>query len=1643
MITNEIFSSVKVGIFMSIEEIKSALLALVDEANKLDEKELATVPYSTVKVKSGQARNFDRLAGWYYETINNIRLDDSSNIDYSKIVFDKLNEELAKTRASYYTTKADELLNVTNKDSSRFLELTKTLNTLKVNGETLKKRTESLNLDEICNLKGLDANLQANLEKVLTGISEELTSINDNINAVKNDMSRTAVDINKAFAKALLDHKKHLEEKFLAAPKVDQPSFANNGVAILASDLEEYNALLELISIRSKINYQEDLELIDGVFCVNTKDLKHTKDLFTKIEILKVLNKPLGEPVAQVEPVITPSKNEKEELNNVLISLIDNRISEIADLGKNLTKDYKKKPEGKIPNGNFAEYNRLTDLKKILARGITASNYQKVWDIAYISKEGTDLELFKSLFKNEPIFKEYDPNTGKRKENEKVITEILNCVEEYASAASEKAKNSTSNIPWKPTHKIANKVWLVEEKDLIEVNRLIDIAKILQDTENLKEDDELEKVLGIGYVKKDNIPKFEALAKATNYFADKLQIPAPDAIPAPVPMPIPAPAPTPVVEPKINPTILIPPKNEEYIKLYLARLNELKEKAESKTENFIKIGMNSIDILKDDEPEAKLLFKLLGYLQAEKKSLDITRYNDVILDAGDTEEYQKALDALEKLQKKKSANSEELNNSLIENLKLKINALEPNSKLANLYNTQIEILEEAKTSKDDLIPTEDGATISKRLEKRYNRTLDDITKLLTPEPVFNQDINKDAIVRAEETLQTLDAEADKEEITLLTKFIDYLKEGQTSLSTITGGTYTIASDHYKEFIETKEKFNNLHVLKLFNKINQPLKDAYTTKINELNSKAALSDLEKELLAILKDQLYILNDYINNKEWYEYEIDFGDNIGKISYATTIENNLKMSEMIDKTIDLIGKIKEAQKAPQDDSLNPEYVNEPFIQKYQNMIADLEKEAKASNSPDLITISGHTILSKDEDELSTLLELIEYLEYAKKVPANELKQVGAVLINHVDEDYYNINYHNLERISKNKNLNKDLIDAVTKRLNELPATLTAEENELESLLKAQRDFLLDARTSDILVPTSDSAQISVEHKDEYEELLTKIAKLEQEIANLKNQDNNENNQDNTLNNDINNDKIREFTASLDNIIDQAKGASASEISTFADDNTACVLLGDVEEAKILDDIIKLLYNAKKSTNLKDYGNIKLDKNDEDDYLELLDKLNEIALKKKQDANKLPEKNTLKIAGIDQRIGIIIQESLNTPSPERTIDDNIVDSIYKDEYNALIEKIAILKNVSPDAKLVAMDDGTIIREDAQDRYNELDEILEEVAIERQENTGLFQKVSQGLKQGIRKFWIYNSDRERIGSKYNSSEYYEQTFEEKAADEEALTTAADAEPPKDDSEKTKELINELLSNISKILNNNREFVSSVETKEELESNMENLLRQKNQMGSALQKAFDLIEGSNLSWLTKKMLNKKADNLNGEYLNYCAYLSEACKNLEQEPPKDDTKDPFAAAASDDDTVISNSEIDRLEASLVNLSTPDEIEEAKQILQDIISDKEDLKKSGRIKGKALEQLNNEINRLTADFNELNYRLSNMNTTPEPIISNDDKIMELNARRDKAKKTIDEITAARDMKRLDELSDLQEEIKKIDEEIYNLTGGAPKR
>ena len=102
MITNEIFSSVKVGIFMSIEEIKSALLALVDEANKLDEKELATVPYSTVKVKSGQARNFDRLAGWYYETINNIRLDDSSNIDYSKIVFDKLNEELAKTRASYY-----------------------------------------------------------------------------------------------------------------------------------------------------------------------------------------------------------------------------------------------------------------------------------------------------------------------------------------------------------------------------------------------------------------------------------------------------------------------------------------------------------------------------------------------------------------------------------------------------------------------------------------------------------------------------------------------------------------------------------------------------------------------------------------------------------------------------------------------------------------------------------------------------------------------------------------------------------------------------------------------------------------------------------------------------------------------------------------------------------------------------------------------------------------------------------------------------------------------------------------------------------------------------------------------------------------------------------------------------------------------------------------------------------------------------------------------------------------------------------------------------------------------------------------------------------------------------------------------------
>ena len=316
---------------MNLEELRQALLQIIEEGRNLSLLETELVPHTEVRVKKGKTQDFLNLAKEYYQ--KQIREEDA--VDY---VLKNL-EEPEKTNLP------DKEYGEEKKDFRKLEELNKSL---ELNAKDREKYRKAK--DDLSKRAEQDPSIWSeirNLQDLMKSLEEEKREIQNNITQVKDNINNRV--------KVLVEERmKTLRDRYLTSKPKDHETGYDESF-ILKEDKDEYDDLYLLLKVIENASGELPLINIDNLICVNPHQENTARILTSRLSVLKSLN-----------PEIKPLKKPQLlELNEELTKEI---AMELAKLIKR-AKDHPEEPlaEGKeVLASDLDEYNLLAKQFEIL-----------------------------------------------------------------------------------------------------------------------------------------------------------------------------------------------------------------------------------------------------------------------------------------------------------------------------------------------------------------------------------------------------------------------------------------------------------------------------------------------------------------------------------------------------------------------------------------------------------------------------------------------------------------------------------------------------------------------------------------------------------------------------------------------------------------------------------------------------------------------------------------------------------------------------------------------------------------------------------------------------------------------------------------------------------------------------------------------------------------------------------------------------------------------------------------------------------------------------------------------------------------------------------------------------------------------------
>lgn len=547
-------------------ENRQKLLDMIEEGERIKRSlapgevsdRIEQVPNTNIWVPKDMSDLFNAYATIFYKDYlddyfrnNNVFQSPSINVNYAQEAYNLLKKEMLEEKNEYYISKAAEIYDNNKAIITRIGELNGIIPNIEAKYKELLEQKRSL--DEAGRNGFHSQDLTDQFAKTKKTLEDELEMIRTSKSNVASELQNLQKAINKNFVNAITDEMRRIEENYYNNFSNSERTFSkSNGMPILIEDEPEYEALITLLSIQNNVDFSKETFIINNCVCVNENQIEFMKQNLNQVELFKRMT-------IVKEKTLTP-----EEANKELLEKIVKRLREIEKTSSSARKDFTyfkpdemfgissddKKDQNLSPakDANLDQLNIFINddstldkdtTKKTTSRGIKISNnlleeyenlfnimrmlnkatYHKTWklvpvwdNLAYV--DVVDEQAIKRAFASSSLFADLNPKKKQVAKNAELIDEIKKEIYIRVKDQIKATNESKTPIPIRKIGTIDGNDIVVLEADFPECSNLFELINILQDTQ----DEDLELVMGIAYIKHDNKSKFTNLYNMTKYF---------------------------------------------------------------------------------------------------------------------------------------------------------------------------------------------------------------------------------------------------------------------------------------------------------------------------------------------------------------------------------------------------------------------------------------------------------------------------------------------------------------------------------------------------------------------------------------------------------------------------------------------------------------------------------------------------------------------------------------------------------------------------------------------------------------------------------------------------------------------------------------------------------------------------------------------------------------------------------------------------------------------------------------------------------------------------------------------------------------------------------------------------------------------
>lgn len=527
-------------------ENKEALIAYIKEAQDLlartnnqtsmpgfgdNTSEMEQIPGTDLWLKKGVYDEFAHRAYVFYKDYltenNSFLVPGTKDETIAKEVYNILSQEIREENNEYYNSKASELID-SNKDLiNEYNETSKVLRNI---NERYAKLLDELNETKEA-LSKASAERRTRLEENIKELEADSQMFLQSQKNVMDNLATIKSKINANFIAAAEEQKATIELNYLQATRIPNPVYGKNGRPVLDNELQEYDALLDLIDIAKNANLTNYTELINDCLCINENQKEQVIQLIANTQLFTKVKKPSydltvdgvnAKLIEQIKAELSrleknvgkKTKDLKSVTSTTMVIKKDANNKNITDEFGNLVYEEEEYEIARVLPEDYDEYMALFNMLRALnkVRMTYVQKLTNVWDLAYV--DDNDVSLFKTYFKSTNLFKSLDPKVNQTKQNEQLIAKLQKYLDNKVQEASNENEISNRNLDIRRIN-VGQIDILVQGDDYTECLYLANIITLLQDTEDAVE---LKKVMGLAYVKEENASKLEELIKSCKFF---------------------------------------------------------------------------------------------------------------------------------------------------------------------------------------------------------------------------------------------------------------------------------------------------------------------------------------------------------------------------------------------------------------------------------------------------------------------------------------------------------------------------------------------------------------------------------------------------------------------------------------------------------------------------------------------------------------------------------------------------------------------------------------------------------------------------------------------------------------------------------------------------------------------------------------------------------------------------------------------------------------------------------------------------------------------------------------------------------------------------------------------------------------------